>query len=54
MRTYGRRRGRSYTRRQCRARLDRESVLLPPPEPPSLSFLGCIRAALSLFWRAFK
>lgn len=53
MKTYGRRRGRSYTRRQCRARLNRESVWLPP-EPPSLSFWGRIRAALSLFWRAFK
>lgn len=54
MSPYGKRRGRSYTRRQCRARLDREAVWLPPPEPPSLSFWGCIRAALSLFWRAFK
>lgn len=59
MSRYGKRRGRSYTRKPTapdRQRTDGrwDSPAPVPAAAAELSFLGRIRAALSLFMRAFK
>lgn len=56
-RPYGKRRGRSYTRKPSAPDRQRMAGRLNSPAPapaPDLSFFGCLRAAFSLFMRAFK